>query len=63
MYTDIYKALLKASNLVEKVQTVQNIYRECLEEGAYKKTYITKDQFQGGAWTLLSIEYRTHLIQ
>ncbi len=63
MDTGTYKALLKASNFVEKVQTTQGIYIGCLEEVAYKKGYITKEQLRGLAGTLLSTEYGTHLMQ
>ncbi len=63
MDTGTYKALLKASNFVEKVQTTQGIYIGCLEEVAYKKGYITKEQLQELAGTLLSTEYGTHLMQ
>jgi len=61
--TGTYKALLKASNFVERVQTTQGIYIGCLEEVAYKKGYITKDQLLCLASTLASTEYGIHLMQ
>lgn len=59
--TGTYKALLKASNFVEAVQTTQGIYIGCLEEVAYKKGYITKKELLNLACRLSNTEYGMHL--
>lgn len=54
--------LLSAANFVEAVQTRQGLYVACLEEIAYNKGYIDKEQLIKLAKPLLKTEYGQYLM-
>ena len=60
--TGTHKGLLEASNYVEAVQTRQGLYIACLEEIAYRKGYIDKEQLLDLSKTLLKTEYGRYLV-
>lgn len=59
--TGTHKAMLAASNFVEAVQTRQGLYIACLEEIAYKKGYISKEQLLKLADRLSKTDYGMYL--
>lgn len=59
--TGTHKAMLAASNFVEAVQTRQGLYIACLEEIAYKKGYINKEQLLTIAEKLSKTDYGMYL--
>ena len=59
--TGTHKAMLAASNFVEAVQTRQGLYIACLEEIAYKKGYISKEQLLELAQKLIKTDYGMYL--
>ncbi|MBQ2897597.1 MAG: glucose-1-phosphate thymidylyltransferase RfbA [Clostridia bacterium] len=59
--TGTHKAMLDASNFVETVQTRQGLYIACLEEIAYKKGYISKEQLLKIAMRLSKTDYGMYL--
>ncbi|MEF2889964.1 MAG: glucose-1-phosphate thymidylyltransferase RfbA [Turicibacter sanguinis] len=61
--TGTHRGLLEASNYVEAVQTRQGLYVACLEEIAYRKGYITKEQLLELAKPLLKTEYGQYLVK
>ena len=61
--TGTHRGLLDASNYVEAVQTRQGLYIACLEEIAYRKGYITKDQLLELAKPLIKTEYGQYIIK
>ena len=61
--TGTHKGLLEASNYVEAVQTRQGLYIACLEEIAYRKGYINKDQLLELAKPLMKTEYGKYLVK
>ncbi len=61
--TGTHKGLLEASNYVEAVQTRQGLYIACLEEIAYRKGYIDKDQLLKLAQPLMKTEYGQYLVK
>lgn len=61
--TGTHRGLLDASNYVEAVQTRQGLYVACLEEIAYRKGYISKEQLLGLAKPLLKTEYGQYLVK
>ena len=61
--TGTHKGLLDASNYVEAVQTRQGLYIACLEEIAYRKGYISKEQLLELAKPLMKTEYGKYLIK
>ncbi|WP_304428221.1 glucose-1-phosphate thymidylyltransferase RfbA [Romboutsia ilealis] len=61
--TGIHKGLLEASNYVEAVQTRQGLYIACLEEIAYRKGYINKEQLLELAKPLMKTEYGQYLVK
>ncbi|MDI6602218.1 MAG: glucose-1-phosphate thymidylyltransferase RfbA [Thermoanaerobacteraceae bacterium] len=54
--------LLNASNFVEAVQTRQGLYVACIEEIAYRKGYIDKDQLLRLAEPLKKVDYGKYLL-
>lgn len=60
--TGTHKGLLEASNYVEAVQTRQGLYIACLEEIAYRKGYINKEQLLELAKPLMKTEYGKYLL-
>ena len=61
--TGTHKGLLDASNFVEAVQTRQGLYIACLEEIAYRKGYINKEQLLELAKPLMKTEYGQYLVK
>lgn len=61
--TGTHKGLLEASNYVEAVQTRQGLYIACLEEIAYRKGYISKEQLLQLAKPLMKTEYGQYLVK
>lgn len=61
--TGTHRGLLEASNFVEAIQTRQGLYVACLEEIAYKKGYISKEQLLELAKPLMKTEYGKYLVK
>ncbi|MDB8559582.1 glucose-1-phosphate thymidylyltransferase RfbA [Turicibacter sanguinis] len=61
--TGTHRGLLEASNYVEAVQTRQGLFVSCLEEIAYRKGYISKEQLLELAKPLLKTEYGQYLVK
>ena len=61
--TGTHKGLLDASNFVEAVQTRQGLYVACIEEIAYRKGFIDKNQLLNLAKPLSKIEYGQYLMR
>ncbi len=61
--TGTHRGLLEASNFVEAVQTRQGLYIACLEEIAYRKGYITKEELLELAKPLMKTEYGQYLVK
>lgn len=61
--TGTHRGLLEASNFVEAIQTRQGLYVACLEEIAYKKGYISKEQLLELANPLMKTEYGKYLVK
>ncbi|MBM7869834.1 glucose-1-phosphate thymidylyltransferase [Clostridium pascui] len=60
--TGTHRGLLNASNFVEAVQTRQGLYVACIEEIAYRKGYISREQLLTLAEPLSKVEYGEYLI-
>lgn len=63
MDTGTHDAMLEASNFVEAIQKRQGLYVACLEEIAFNKGYINKEQLLGLAKPLLKTDYGKYLVQ
>ncbi|CEH35624.1 glucose-1-phosphate thymidylyltransferase RfbA [Romboutsia lituseburensis] len=61
--TGTHKGLLEASNFVEVIQTRQGLYVACVEEIAYRKGYISKEQLLELAKPLMKTEYGKYLVK
>lgn len=61
--TGTHEALLEASNFVAAVQKRQGLYIACLEEIAYRKGYITKEQLKELAQPMLKTEYGKYCLE
>jgi len=60
--TGTFSSLQKAGNFVETIQTRQGLYLACIEEIAYRKGYIDKEQLLKLAEPLKKTEYGRYLI-
>ncbi|WMJ89877.1 glucose-1-phosphate thymidylyltransferase RfbA [Anaerocolumna sp. MB42-C2] len=60
--TGNHDSLLDASNYVASIQKRQGLYISCIEEIAYKKGYINKEQLLKLAEPLLKTEYGRYLV-
>lgn len=60
--TGTHDSLLEASNFVDTIQKRQGLYIACLEEIAFKKGYITKNDLVVLAEPMLKTEYGKYLI-
>ncbi|CUO42471.1 glucose-1-phosphate thymidylyltransferase RfbA [Clostridium disporicum] len=60
--TGTHESMLKASNFVEAVQTTQGMYIACLEEIAYRKGWISRDQVIELAKPLMKTGYGKYLM-
>jgi glucose-1-phosphate thymidylyltransferase len=61
--TGTHRGLLEAANFVEAIQTRQGLYVACIEEIAYRKGFIDKEQLLKLAEPLSKIEYGQYLIR
>jgi glucose-1-phosphate thymidylyltransferase len=61
--TGTHRGLLEAANFVEAIQTRQGLYVACIEEIAYRKGFINKEQLLKLAEPLSKIEYGQYLIR
>lgn len=59
--TGTHRAMLDAANFIEAVQTRQGLYVSCLEEIAYRKGFINKEQLFQRAQKFKSSEYGQYL--
>lgn len=59
--TGTHRGLLEASNFIETIQKRQSLYIACLEEIAYNKGYITKEQLLKTANELKKTDYGQYL--
>lgn len=60
--TGTHEALLDASNFVENVQKRQGLYIACIEEIAYRRGYITREQLIRLAQPLIKTDYGRYLL-
>ena len=60
--TGTFSSLQKAGNFVETIQTRQGLYLACIEEIAYRKGYIDKEQLLKLAKPLKKTDYGKYLI-
>lgn len=61
--TGTHESLLEASNFVEAVQKRQGLYIACIEEIAYRKGYISKEQLIELAEPLLKTDYGKYCVE
>ncbi|WP_203332302.1 glucose-1-phosphate thymidylyltransferase RfbA [Planococcus beigongshangi] len=59
--TGTHEALLEASNFVEAIQKRQGLYVACLEEIAYRRKYINRNQLLELAEPLIKTDYGKYL--
>ena len=59
--TGTYEGLLEASRFVEIIQKRQGLYVSCIEEIAYRKGFIDKEQLLKLAEPLIKTEYGQYL--
>ncbi len=60
--TGTHESLLEASNFVEAIQKRQGLYIACIEEIAYRKGYITKQQLVKLSEPLMKTDYGKYLM-
>jgi len=61
--TGAHKSLLDAANFVEAVQTRQGLYIACIEEIAYNKGYISRDELRVMGERLRSTDYGRYILR
>ncbi|MER1999280.1 MAG: sugar phosphate nucleotidyltransferase, partial [Lysinibacillus sp.] len=61
--TGTHESLLEAANFVEAIQKRQGLYIACIEEIAYRKVYITKQQLRDLAEPLMKTDYGKYLME
>lgn len=61
--TGTHTGLLEASNFVSIVQRREGLYISCIEEIAYRKGYINKEQLSALAQPLLKTDYGRYLLK
>lgn len=61
--TGTHESLLEASNFVEAIQKRQGLYVSCIEEIAFRRNYITKDQLLTLAMPLMKTDYGEYLVE
>ena len=61
--TGTHESLLEASNFVEAIQKRQGLYIACIEEIAFRKGYITKQQLVELAKPLMKTAYGKYLME
>lgn len=60
--TGTHESLLEASNFVEAIQKRQGLYVSCIEEIAYRRKYISKEQLLELAQPLMKTDYGKYLV-
>ena len=60
--TGTHESLLEASQFVETIQKRQGLYIACIEEIAFRRGYITKDQLLEVAEPLMKTDYGKYLV-
>jgi glucose-1-phosphate thymidylyltransferase len=60
--TGTHDSLLEASNFVDTIQKRQGLYIACLEEIAFRKGYISREELVGLAEPMLKTDYGRYLI-
>ncbi|MFA9398540.1 MAG: glucose-1-phosphate thymidylyltransferase RfbA [Clostridiaceae bacterium] len=60
--TGTYSGLLNAANFVEAIQTRQGLYVSCIEEIAYRRKFINKEQLKKLAEPLMKTDYGKYLV-
>ncbi|WP_210471194.1 glucose-1-phosphate thymidylyltransferase RfbA [Sporosarcina sp. 6E9] len=61
--TGTHESLLEASNFVEAIQKRQGLYVSCIEEIAYRRDYISKEQLLQLAKPLMKTDYGKYLVE
>ena len=61
--TGNHDALLEAANFVSAFQKRQGLYISCIEEIAYKRGFITKEQLLALAEPLMKTDYGKYLVE
>ncbi len=61
--TGTHDSLIEASNFVETIQKRQGMYVACIEEIAYRRNFISKDQLLSLAEPLKKTDYGKYMIQ
>jgi glucose-1-phosphate thymidylyltransferase len=61
--TGTHQSILQASNFVESIEERQGLKVACLEEIAYRKGYITKDQLLALAKPVSKNQYGQYLLK
>jgi len=61
--TGTHRGLLDAANYVDAIQTRQGLYVSCIEEIAYRKGYISKEELLTLAQPLLKTDYGQYLLK
>jgi glucose-1-phosphate thymidylyltransferase len=61
--TGTHRGLLEAANFVEAIQTRQGLYVACIEEIAYRRGFISKEQLINLAEPLTKIEYGKYMLK
>lgn len=60
--TGTYKSLMQAANFIEAIENRQGLKIACLEEIAYRKGYIDRDQVERLAKPLIQCDYGAYLM-
>ena len=61
--TGAHSSLLEAANFVEAVQVRQGLYIACIEEIAYNKGYISRDELRAMGESLKSTDYGKYILK
>jgi glucose-1-phosphate thymidylyltransferase len=61
--TGTYQSLLQAGNFVETIQARQGLKIACLEEIAFRRGYLTREQLLARGQTMKNNDYGRYLIQ